>query len=142
MVHGSPRPTGDLDHVAAIPYEAIANMQELAGPQSELAKKYKVYVQYASVADTPDDYETRLREMFPGCYSRLRLFALDPHDLILSKLTRNSPVDDGDVQFLIAKGVVDPDSLCRIYEKELRPRLANVDRHDLTLQLWLEYFRQ
>ena len=27
MVHGSPRPTGDLDHVATIPQEALAGIQ-------------------------------------------------------------------------------------------------------------------
>lgn len=33
----------------------------------------------------PEDYETRLTEMFPGIFKQLRLFAADPYDFISSK---------------------------------------------------------
>ena len=38
--------------------------------------------------------------MFPGAYRNLHLMALDPYDLALSKLERNSQKDRDDVRFL------------------------------------------
>lgn len=140
--YGSPRPTGDLDHIAAVPRDAIAKIQTMGGPDSKLAKKYKVYIHYAPVAVYPENYETRLHELFPLCFHRLRLLAFEAHDLALAKLTRNYPVDDADVQFLINKGILDPRLLRERYEAELRPYLSNPDTHDTTLRLWLEYFPQ
>jgi hypothetical protein len=39
------------------------------------------------VATHPDSYESRLTEMFPDIFRHLRLLALDPYDLALTKLT-------------------------------------------------------
>jgi len=44
--------------------------------------------------------ENRLTEMFPGAYKHLRICALDPYDLALSKLERNSQRDRDDVKHL------------------------------------------
>jgi len=51
--------------------------------------KHKIYLDYVGVAKVPEDYEDRLTEMFPGAYRHLRICALDPYDLALSKLERN-----------------------------------------------------
>jgi hypothetical protein len=51
---------------------------ELAGEGSWLHKKHHVYLQIVGVATVPIDYDTRLTEMFPGSFTRLRLYALDP----------------------------------------------------------------
>lgn len=91
-----------------------------------------------TVADVPEDYADRLTELFPGHFSRLRLLALDVHDLVLAKLVRNSPVDLEDAKFLAKTGRLDETVLKQRYEKELRPNLANERRHDLTLKLWVE----
>lgn len=48
----------------------------------------------------PEDYEERLTEMFPQAFRHLRLFALDPYDLTLSKLERNIQRDRADVRYL------------------------------------------
>jgi hypothetical protein len=85
-----------------------------------------------------EDYAVRLTELFPDEFARLRLFALDAHDLVLAKLVRNSPVDLEDAKFLAKTGRLDEGVLKLRYEKELRPYLANETRHDLTLKLWLE----
>ena len=53
-----------------------------------------------SVAAIPENYEDRLTEMFPGTYRHLCLMALDPYDIALSKLERNSQKDRDDVRFL------------------------------------------
>jgi hypothetical protein len=66
---------------------------------------------------------------------------LSPVDLVLAKLTRNSPKDIHDVRFLAEKGALDPVALEKTYQTNLRPYLANVERHDLTLELWIEEIR-
>jgi hypothetical protein len=141
-LYGLPRPTADIDYIAALPGEEAENIQAVAGPESALAKKHKVHVQHVTVADYPEDYEGRLQEIFPRRFTNLCLLALDPHDIVLSKLTRNSPVDDSDVEFLVRRGVLDPAVLRERYEKELRPNIFNQQKHDTTLKLWLDYFNQ
>ena len=80
--------------------------------------------------------------MFPGAaWRRLRLFALEAHDLALSKLERNIERDRDDVQQLARAGYLKHDILRERYYNELRPNLlAHEARHDLTLQLWLESY--
>lgn len=74
---------------------------------------------------------------------RLRLFALEVHDLALTKLERNREKDRQDVEDLARAGRLDPETLRERYEKELRPNLlSHVERHDLTLKLWLESIQQ
>lgn len=142
-LYGLPRPTGDIDYISAVPTEGSATIQVIAGPDTKLARKYKVCVHSVTVAEVPEDYETRLVEIFPRRFSNLRLLALDPHDVVLAKLTRNSPVDNGDVEFLAKAGVLDATTLQERYRQELRPYLADEKKHDLTLQLWLEdYFQE
>jgi len=73
----------------------------------------------------------------------MRLWALDPHDLALSKLARNSPIDRADVAQLATAVPLDPDLLRLRYQRELRPIIiGNPEWHDRTLQMWIEaYFR-
>jgi hypothetical protein len=137
-LYGLPRPTGDVDYIAAIPSETVTGLEQIAGRGSALNKKHGLCFQYVTVADVPEDYADRLTELFPSYFSRLRLLALDVHDLVLAKLVRNSPVDLEDAKFLAEIGRLDKTILKQRYEKELRPNLANERRHDLTLKLWLE----
>ncbi|MBI4461430.1 MAG: hypothetical protein HY653_00845 [Acidobacteria bacterium] len=138
-----PIPTEDLDYLDTLPGDDVQAIESIAGRDSELAKRYKVHLQVVTIADVPENYETRLEPILPGSFLRLRLLALEVHDIVLSKLVRNSPVDDADVRFLIQKGVLDAATLCERYERELRPLLlAHQERHDTTLRLWLEYFKQ
>lgn len=53
-----------------------------------------------AVAAVPENYEDRLIEMLPGAHRHLRLMALDPYDIALSKLERNSRKVRDDVRFL------------------------------------------
>lgn len=78
--------------------------------------------------------------MFPGVWRRLQLFALEVHDLALSKLERNLDRDRDDVQQLARTGHLRSEVLKERYYSELRLYLANEARHDLTLQLWLEAY--
>jgi len=87
MLYGLKRPTADVDVLAVRPR---MDLNLLAGIGSPLHKKHRVYFQLVTVLEAyPEDYEERLTEMFPGAFRNLRLFALDPHDLVLTKLRRN-----------------------------------------------------
>jgi len=73
---------------------------------------------------------------------KLKLLALDPYDLLLAKVTRNSPKDQEDAKYLIGKLTLEFRTFYDRWEKELRPSVANRPRHDLTIALWKEYFPQ
>jgi Nucleotidyltransferase of unknown function (DUF6036) len=64
----------------------------------------------------------------------------DPYDLALSKLTRNSPKDREDVKAVAGKLRLSFKELMKIFDDEMKPWVPNLERHDLTLQLWREYF--
>ena len=108
LYYDLPRPTNDLDYVEVVPHDAMAAVQAIAGVESPLAMKHRVHFQYVGVASIPDSYADRLTGLFPERFQRLRLFALDPHDLALSKLTRNSPIDREDVAQLARASVSGP----------------------------------
>jgi hypothetical protein len=86
--YGLPRPTGDIDYYSAVPTNL--NLIEMAGEGSALSKKYKIQLHHVAVTNLPEDYATRLTEMFPRVLKNLRLFAPDAYDFILSK---PSPVE-------------------------------------------------
>jgi len=138
VLYGLPRPTGDVDYIAAVPSDSIIDLEQIAGRGSALSKKHGLYFQYVTVADVPEDYADRLTELYRDYFSRLRLLALEVHDLVLAKLVRNSPVDLEDAKFLAQAGKLDESVFQERYQKELRPNLANEKRHDLTLKLWLD----
>lgn len=132
------RPTADVDVIAITPRSEIESLMSLAGQGSDLHRKHKVYLQLVGVATVPDSYEERLTEIFPGGFKHLRLLALDPYDLALSKLERNTQRDRDDVKHLAQAVPFELDKLKQRYQTELRPYLGNAEREDLTLQLWVE----
>ena len=138
MLYGMPRPTGDVDFLWAVPDAQISFLVGRAGKGSRLHKLHGVYLQHVGIATLPENYQERLVEMFPAVYRMLRFLGLDPYDLALSKLERNLARDREDVKYLVRSVPLDPGVLERRYREELRPHLANVERHDLTMQLWLE----
>ena len=138
LLYGLPRPTGDIDYIAAIPRHRLQQLEELAGRGSKLEAKYKVHLQHVTVAAMPEDYEARVKEMFPRRFKKLRLLAPDAYDLVLSKLERNSPKDQGDVEYLAKTVPLDPNVLQERYVRELRPNLmARQTWHDGTLKMWI-----
>ncbi len=138
--YGLDRPTSDVDYISAVPESEQANLEAIAGRESRLAKKYKVCVQYVGVANHPRDYDKRLIEMFPERFRNLRMLALDPYDLVLSKLERNSPKDAEEVEYLAKNLSLDPGILRERYNHELRPYLSREGWHDQTLDLWIESY--
>ena len=138
LYYDLPRPTGDIDYYSALPVHCESDLRAAGGPGSPLHKKCGVYLQRVGVTSLPENYEDRLVKMFPGRFTKLRLYSLDPYDLILSKLERNSSKDRDDVEYLARTLNLKPHLLRERYEKELRPCLTNEARHDLTLKLWIE----
>ena len=140
MHFGLSRETSDIDILAAVPGEQLAPLQRLGGQGSDLHGQFKVYLQPVTVATYPEDYESRLLPMWPGLkLKNVRLFALEAHDLALTKLERNSDVDRQDVLALAGAGHLDAATLRERYLKEFRPNIVSgTERHDLTLKLWTE----
>ena len=103
LLYGLERPTADIDVIELAPRAAAETMMELGIRGGPLHRKYGIYLDRVAVAAIPENYEDRLVEMFSGTYSNLRLMALDPYDLALSKLERNSQKDRDDVRFLLER---------------------------------------
>ena len=135
-----PRPTGDIDFIEVEPADAASELLDIAGDGSELASRYKLHFHRVTVAEFPEDYASRLADISPRGFGRLRLMALEVHDLVLAKLGRNSPRDRSDVEFLARKGVLDRRLLESRFEAELRPYALNEARERMTLELWLAEF--
>ena len=138
LVYGFSRATGDLDVLEIAPLDAGKPLLELGMQGGPLHRKYKIYLDRVGVARVPEDYEERLTEIFPGVFKHLRLLALDPYDLALSKLERNIQRDRDDVKHLAQSVPLDLEVLKDRYQKELRWQLGNPEREDLTLRLWIE----
>lgn len=128
VLHSIPRRTGDMDFVEIKPSAQIEKLITLAGKGSQLADKYKLHIQcVAGICTLPDDYEIRLTEVMQAEFRYLLLFALESHDLVLSKLERNSPKDREDVRYLAERGHIDPGVLRDRYRKELSAILGQRD---------------
>ncbi len=138
--YGIGRETSDIDFLSAVARSPEDNVELLAGLGSALHREYRVYLQYVGVATPPCNYATRLQPMFPDeTWKRLRLLALDPTDIALSKLERNADRDRDDVLRLARAGLVDSQTLKARYYDEVRPYLLSRQSwHDQTLNLWLE----
>lgn len=140
--YGLDRPTADVDVIELAPRESAETLMALALRGGPLSRKYLIYIDRVAVAAVPENYEERLVEMFPGSYEHLRLMALDPYDLALSKLERNGQKDRDDVRFLAASVPLDLDVLKDRYAAELRWQLGVPAREDLTLRLWIEMIQE
>jgi len=140
QLYGVARTTSDVDFLGVVP-NVMSELTKIGGKGSDLHRKHRVYLDAVTIATPPENYQDRLVPMFPGAWRRLQLFALEAHDLALSKLERNGERDRDDVQQLARAGHLRPEVLKERYYSELRPNLlAHETRHDLTLQLWLESY--
>jgi Nucleotidyltransferase of unknown function (DUF6036) len=142
VLYGFSRETADLDVLLIAPREQGRPLLELGAQGGDLHKKHKVYLDYVGVAKVPENYEERLTEMFAGEFKHLRICALDPYDLALSKLERNIQRDRDDVKHLARALSLDLEILRQRYDKELRWQLGNPEREDLTLKLWIEMIEE
>lgn len=141
-LYGLERPTVDVDTLAVTPHSQKANLAQMAGQGSALHAKHKIYLQIVGICDPPEDYESRLTEMFAGTYKHLRLMGLDPYDLALAKLGRNAQRDREDVLRLARKIPFDLKVLKERYEKELAYLPNPNNRETTTLEIWIEMIEE
>lgn len=139
-LYGSVRTTSDVDFLTLVGNSG--DLIKYAGIGSPLHIKFGLYLDPVGIANVPENYEDRLTEMYPGAFKHLRLLALDPYDIVLSKIERNIERDRDDVKFLASTASFDLDLLGRRYTDELRPCLGNPEREDLTLKLWIEMIEE
>ncbi len=132
-----PRPTGDIDFIEVRPRPAGEDLLRIAGEGSALAIEHHLCFQHVTIAEYPEGYQGRLIDVTPKGFGRLNLKALEVHDVVLAKLSRNSPRDRADVEFLTKQGALDRRLLEERFDKELRPYLLNESRAALTFELWL-----
>jgi hypothetical protein len=142
LLYGLERPTADVDVIDLAPSDAAQALMKLGARGGPLHEKYRIYLDRVAVAAIPESYEERIVEMFPGAYRNLHIMALDPYDLALSKLERNSQKDRDDVLFLARRVPFDLDLLQARYATELRFQLGVPAREDLTMRLWAEMIRE
>jgi len=137
-VYGISRSTADLDYVDVVPLRAAAELGRIAGSDSDLAKKHKVYVQFVGVSDYPEDYKSRLIPLSLGL-KKLTLLTFEPYDLLLSKLTRNSDKDMEDVHALAQKLHLKFSVLLKRFNDEMT--VSRREWHEQTLtKVWKDYF--
>jgi hypothetical protein len=140
--YGFNRTTSDVDVIMFVPKTEASRLIGLGQKASALHRRYKVYLDPVTVVTPPEDYEKRMNEMFPSIFKNIRLFALDPYDIALTKIERNSPKDREDVKYLARTVPFDTDVLRERYHKELRDYLLVPEREDLTLKLWIEMIEE
>ena len=127
------RSTIDVD-VVDVRGADIADIARRAGRGSPLHRRHRAYMDVVTIAEIPDDYESRLIDMKVGGLTHLRLLAFERHDLVLAKLARNTDRDREDVVALALGPGLNTDVLRSRYRDELRPTLGRPDREDLTLE--------
>ena len=140
----SSRQTFDIDVLAITPSAQRQEFLEHAAQGSLLHRKHGVYLDLATVIQAyPEDYDQRLAEIYAGQLKKIRLFAVEPHDLALMKLERNAERDRVDVLFLASQGLVTADELERRYRAEMRSYIGVPERStDITLRLWVSMIKE
>jgi hypothetical protein len=136
--------TQDIDVVLIRPNSQCDALLQKGGKGSELHKKHKVYLDQVSIIQAyPGNYDERITAMYPGQLHKIRLFAVEAHDLALMKLERNIERDREDVKFLARQGFIQPDILQQRYAQEMRPYVAAPEKTtDRVLDLWIEMIRE
>ena len=137
--YGTPRGTMDLD--VHLEYKAIElKLLEWAGPESELEKKYGIYLQSANLtlmAMAPD-WTRRSKEILKNTFQILRVLALGKEDLILSKLSRYNDRDRFDIQFIIENCAVEAKTLIKYYSSARLYYVGNLQTLDFTFNIILK----
>jgi len=126
--YGLERSTADIDVISVVPYANTVGIDRLAGKESALRVKHRIYLDVVTITTAPEDYQSRMIALFPNAWRHLRLFALEAHDL-------------AHVQFLARTGRLNAETLRQRYQDELRPYLLSRHSwHDQTLELWIEAY--
>ncbi|MEQ1605939.1 MAG: DUF6036 family nucleotidyltransferase [Pyrinomonadaceae bacterium] len=140
---GLPRATADVDVMSGVVGSHYQELLSLAGKGSPLHENHGVYLDLVgTVAVVPDDYESRLSEISTS-FTYLKLFVMDPHDIVLSKVSRDAPQDRADVTYLAKAANLNVNLLRLRYGVELRPYIIGRTSYvDQTMALWTEMIEE
>jgi hypothetical protein len=137
--YGISRATADIDVLDVAPPRAVELLTREGGKGSPLAIEHKVYLDFVGIANPPYDYESRLRPMYEGAFQHLHLMVMDPYDVALTKLKRDSDKDFQDVLQLAEKIPFDLEIFERRYQEELRENTTGTpENNDATFFRWKE----
>ena len=144
LLFGLPRETSDVDVLAALVRDRYSELVSIAGKESALNKKHGVYLDLVStIAVVPDNYDERLIKIDTRFLEKIRLYVMDPHDIVLAKLGRNSPKDIQDVIYLAKAANLDTKLLRQRYTEELLPYTIGPEvRETGKLEFWLEMIQE
>jgi hypothetical protein len=139
LEYGISRLTADIDVLDVAPPRIVAVLMKEGGKGFPLAIKHKVYLDIVRIANSPYDYESRLRPMYPGAFQHLHLLVMDSYDVALTKLRRDSDKDFQDVLQLAEKIPFDLDLFEKRYKEELRDNTTGKpEDNDRTFYRWKE----
>ena len=137
--YGIGRLTSDIDVLDVAPPHVVDFLMREGGQGSPLAIEHKVYLDFVGIANPPYDYESRLRPMYPAAFQHLRLLVMDPYDVALTKLKRDSDKDFQDVLQLAENIPFDLDLFEKRYQEELRDNTTGKpENNDITFNRWKE----
>jgi hypothetical protein len=129
LEYGISRLTSDIDVLDVAPPRMVTTLMKEGGKGSPLAIKHKVYLDVVGIANAPYDYQSRLRPMY--------LLVMDPYDVALTKLKRDSDKDFQDVLQLAEKTLFDLDLFEKRYKAELRDNTTGKpEDNDRTFYRW------
>jgi hypothetical protein len=140
LLFGLPRETADVDIIASVVHDHYAELLKIAGKGSPLSDEFKVYLDLVgTIAVVPDDYEERLIPVTSPEFEHIRIYVMEPHDIVLAKLGRDAPKDIQDVAYLSKVADLDTDLLRQRYESELRHNVIGPpEREDKKLKYWID----
>jgi Nucleotidyltransferase of unknown function (DUF6036) len=141
---GLSRPTSDIDILSGLVREKHKELFNFAGKGSLLHKKYAIYLDLVgTIAVVPEDYANRLTEITPSSFRFLRLFVMEPHDIVLSKVSRNYPHDIEDVQHLAKTADLDVELLRERYKAEVEIYVIGPpERTKGNLDFWIRMIKE
>jgi hypothetical protein len=141
--YGSDRTTVDLDVIDVAPIASRNRLLEAGGKGSDLARKYRVYLDFVGIAQVPYEYESRLTPIFANLFVNLKLQVMDPYDIALCKLKRDSDRDFQDVPFLARSVPFNLPLFEQRYKDEFRPYLfGSAEEADHIFNRWIEAIKE
>jgi uncharacterized nucleotidyltransferase DUF6036 len=142
-LYGMQRQTADVDVFSIMPLPQRKDFLLKAGQDSAMHRKHGVYLDFVGVVTLPYHYEDRLLVMYPNIYKHLRIFALDPYDLALSKLSRNIARDREDIRYLARTIPFELDILKDRYKNEFRRFMDGIpENNDANFKLWIDMIEE
>lgn len=139
LAYGISRLTFDIDVLDVAPPHVARILMREGGKGSPLAIEHKVHLDFVGIANPPYNYESRLRPIYEGAFQHLHLLVMDPYDVALTKLKRDSDKDFQDILQLAEKIPFDLDLFEKHYREELRDNTTGrPEGNDITFSRWIE----